>query len=285
MKNNRKTILIILAIIIVVCCALCLFLVIKQHNKKDSLSGALNTINNSNVSNTNKENSKLWINNYKNLPIQKSTCMLRLFGNEQTIGLTTPIDLRKLNEFVATYKYYPYNSINTVETSNLNNINDNAVSTIYARDEYNSLLFEIELYGDGLSFRECIEQGKFLIRAQGDLTKGRMNISASQLGINIQNEDEGDASKILDAIIDSLGAPTYIVAHGDLEQLTSTNEFDISYKLIYKYDKYAIAFYIEEEIQDNNKRTCEITHVYYYPIEFFNNLDITDNNYFKYRLK
>ena len=63
---------------------------------------------------------------------------------------------------------------------------------MYVRDANDSLLFIIELNGQGLTFKECIEQGKFIIHAQGDMLQGSMNISASQLGINVQNENFDD---------------------------------------------------------------------------------------------
>lgn len=85
--------------------------------------------------------------------------------------------------------------------------------------------------------------------------------------------------------IDNLGSPTYIIADKDLGQITLDDDFDIKYKLIYEYNEYAIAFYVEEELEENNKKSCEIKYMYYYPIEFFKQTDVTDRNYFKYKLK
>ncbi len=249
---------------------------------KENIKNNTNS-NSSSIINSNINNNNFWLSNYKNLPLQKSECTLKLFGNERTIGLEPYIDLTKLNEFVAKFEYRPYNSMERIEVSSLKTINDTAIDIILAEDE-NSKLFTLDLFGDGLSFKKCIEQGKFFIEFSNYLTvDGMVNVSASQIGINIQNEDKNDASRTLNAIVDNLGGPTYIVATEDLEQIISKNEFDIVYRLTYKYDKYALVFYVEEE-KDNDKKTCAITDMYYYPIEFFNNLDITDNAY-KYRLR
>lgn len=239
-------------------------------------------LNSSNITD-NKINSDLWLSNYKNLPTQKSKCTLKLFGNENTIGLEPSIDLVKLNELVCNYTYTLYNSKDKIKTSSLKRLNDTAIKTIWADDE-NSNLFTLYLFGDGLSFRQCIEQGKFFIEISKYFTiNGTANISASQIGLNISDDDKNDASKILDALVDHLGGPTYIVATEDLSQIILKNEFDIVYRLTYKYDKYALVFYVEE-VKEDDKKTCNITHMYYYPIEFFNDLDITNHAY-KYRLK
>lgn len=250
----------------------------KTLNQTQNLS--TNTV----VTNVANNSSKLWISNYKKFSNQKTTYNLNLFGNKQTIGITVPIDINKLNEYTATYIYYPYGSVETVKTSNLKDINNIAVSTVYVRDSNNSLLFMIELNGQGLTFRECIEQGKFIIRAQGDLLEGSMNISASQLGINIQNENFDDQSNILDTIINTCGGPTYIVSDKSIEELNKEKVPSIHYKLVYQYDKYVVAFYVQEDI-DDNIRNCEIRYVYYYPIESFNNNILTDNNYYNCRLR
>ncbi len=201
----------------------------KTFNQSNSISNtaSINDVNNN-------TNLGLWINNYKELQIQKSTYNLNLFGNKQTTGIATPIDISKLNEYTATYVYYPYNSTETFKTSNLNDINNIAVSTVYVRDKDNSLLFIIELNSEGLTFRECIEQGKFIIHAQGDLLQGSMNISASQLGLNVQDENFDDQSNILDAIANNCGAPTYIVSNKSLEEVNKEATPSIHYKLVYQ---------------------------------------------------
>lgn len=234
--------------------------------------------------NVTNNNFKLWINNFKGLASQKTTFNLYLFGNKQTTGLTTPIDINKLNGYTATYVYYPYGAFEKVEISNLNDINNIAVSSVYVSDANDSLLFIIELNGQGLTFKECIEQGKFIIRAQGDMLQGSMNISASQLGINVQNENFDDQSNILDAIINNCGAPTYIVSDKSIEEVNKEKAPSIHYKLVYQYDEYVVAFYVQEDIIENT-RNCEIRYIYYYPIESFNNNILTDNNYYSCRLK
>lgn len=152
------------------------------------------------------------------------------------------------------------------------------------RDKDNSLLVIIELNSEGLTFRECIEQGKFIIHAQGDLLQGNMNISASQLGLNVQNENFDDQSNILNAIANNCGAPTYIVSNKSLEEVNKEATPNINYKLVYQYSKYVVAIYVQENMIDNTKK-CKIEYVYYYPIERFDNNVLTDNNYYSFRIK
>lgn len=255
--------------------------------KTNMLLNTEKTFNQSNTTATNnvKNNTLvLWINNYKKLQVRKSTYNLNLFGNKQTTGITTPIDINKLNEYTATYVYYPYNSTQKVKTSSLNDINNIAVSTVYVRDKDNSLLFIIDLNGEGLTFKECIEQGKFIIRAQGDLFKGSMNISASQLGLNIQNENFDDQSNILDAITNNWGAPTYIISDKSLEEVQKESIPSIQYKLIYQYSKYVVELYVQEYMKGDTKN-CEIKYIVYCPIERFDNYILTDNNDYSVRIK
>ncbi len=293
-KTIAKKIIIGLIIIIIPIILNLIVTIIKFNivlNEKNIQSNEINSSTNvSNSTNNTTKNDKivdsmLWLSNYKNMPAQKTKCTLNLFGSEHTKGLVAPIELEQLNEFVATYKYNPYKLSDSIKISELNNINDSAVSTVSATDKYDSFLFNIELYGEGLSFKECIEQGKFLIKTQGDITTGSFNISANQIGLNVQNEDKENASNTLDAIIDNLGSPTYIVANEDLGQITLDDNFDIEYKLIYEYNEYAIAFYVEEELEENDEKSCAIKYMYYYPIEFFKQTDVTELNHYKYKLK
>lgn len=254
-----------------------------QSNEINSSTNISNSTNNTTKSDKIVD-SMLWISNYKNMPAQKTKCTLNLFGSEHTKGLVTPIELEQLNEFVATYKYSPYKSSDSIKISNLSSINDDAVSSFFAVDKYDYFLFEMELYGEGLSFKECIEQGKFLIKTQGNIIED-FNIPANQIGLNIPHGDKNNASNTLDAIIDNLGSPTYIVANEDLGQITLDDNFDIEYKLIYEYNEYAIAFYVEEELEENDEKSCAIKYMYYYPIEFFKQTDVTELNHYKYKLK
>ncbi len=254
------------------------------NNEKD-LNHSNNISNTPVVNNINNNDTlEFWIANYKKFQSQKATYNLSLFGNKQMAGIIPPIDINKLNEYMATYVYYPYGSTEKVKTSNLNDINNIAVSTVNVHDKDNSLLFIIELYGQGLTFKECINQGKFAIHAQGDLLQGSINMSASQLGLNIQNENFDNQSNILDAIINNCGAPTYIVSNKSLEKAKKENVPSINYKLVYQYSTYVVSLYVQEDIIDNTK-TCEINYVYYYPIESFNDNVLTDNNYYSFKIK
>lgn len=291
-KSKKRTInkflisIVIILVLVIINIVLGLLKTNMLLNDNQNLNFSNNISNNNLVmdNNANKDNLGLWINNYKQLQSQQATFNLNLFGNKQTTGIATPIDINKLNAYTATYVYYPYESTEKVKISNLNDINNIAVSTVYVHDKNNSLLFIIELNGQGLTFKECIEQGKFIIHTQGNLLQGSMNISASQLGLDIQNEDFEDQSNILDAITNNCGTPTYIVADKSLEELKKETMPSIHYKLVYQYSKYVVALYVQENIVDNEKK-CEIRYIYYYPIEKFNNNVLTDNNSYSFRIK
>lgn len=256
---------------------------LKQSNNSSTNNVAINTISNNNTSN---DNLGLWISKYKTLQNKKGTYIFNLFGNNQTKGITVPIDINKLNSYAARYTYYSQNSTGALETTNLSQINNIAVSSVSAFDKNDNLLFIIELSGQGMSFKQCIEQGKFAIHAQGNMKQGRMSISPNQIGFNIQNENPNEQSNVLDTLINYYGAPTYIVSEKVLEELSKTEYKSIKYKLIYQFEKYVVMFYIQEDVDiSDNTKNCEIRNIYYYPIQGFNNTTLTDNNVYKYRLK
>lgn len=260
----------------------------KSLNPSNSKTNNANTNASINTNNTSTSNNNLglWINKYKSLQDKKATYLFNLFGNNQTKGITVPIDINKLNSYAASYTYYPLNSTGGLETTNLSQINNIAVSSVSAFDKNDYLLFIIELSGQGASFKQCIEQGKYTIHTQGNIKQGRMSISPNQFGLNIQNENPNDQSNVLDALINYYGTPTYIMSKKALDELNNDTYISINYKLIYQFEKYVVMFYVEENIdKSDNTKNCEIEYIYYYPIESFNNNILTDYNAYNYRLK
>lgn len=261
------------------------FNIIMGNDDKSNVSDNLKKENTTYSENENISNFKTWISNYKNLPLQEEICSLKLFGNSSTEGLSLPITLDKLNNYVANFTCNTYGSnkkastLKEVSNETITSVSANYTDSLFSENAGSTELFTITL-SKTLPFRENIEQNNFRINAQS--TAIGKSMKSSQFGLKTANEY--DAKQTLNALVEEIGGPTYIVANKHINQLTNIYD-SIQYKLIYQYDEYAIVIYVREEIDENKKTECKIQYLYYFPIKMFNSIDITDSGFFNVKLK
>lgn len=243
-----------------------------MNEENETIQNSISNVNNDIQNYSSNNNSEFWISKYTNFSEKENKVPFELCGTEQKRGITTPINLEKIEESSENYTYHLYTSAEKFETENLSDIYDVPLSRVSGES------YLIDFYGEGLSFRECMEQGKFSMQVQSDLSKKSFNISSYQIGLNIKNENIREQSDVLDALIQKYGAPNKIEANKSLKE--AYEDKSITYELIYEYDEYVVVLYINETIYDD-ERTCEIKNVYYFPKEIINNNTLKGKNTLK----